>query len=265
MILAVLDRRADVPAAPGRRLRLHGRRRPPHRAGGRPRGGPGDGQLASPTGRCPGAPSRSARSGWPARSARSPASPAGWPRPPGSASPRPLVPPASLGGGPGPRRHAGRRGAATSGHAVRADDPPGLSRRRERSTQRSAPSARPTPQRLRLRRRPAGAARCVRPTRPFREESTIPVDRSDDELLRADPGRGRARHRPARRPGADPARPHRRADRARPRQRVGARCAPAASRWTSSSPPPGCASWPRWTARSSSTATAPGSCAPPPS
>ena len=58
----------------------------------------------------PAAPSRSARWAWPARSARSPASPAGWPRPPGSASPGPIVPAGSLGSGPAARGHAGRRG-----------------------------------------------------------------------------------------------------------------------------------------------------------
>ena len=91
------------------------------------------------------------------------------------------------------------------------------------------------------------------------------MERSDDELLRATLAAVAPGTDAARRPRADPARPHRRADRARLRQDGRGALPPAASRSTSSSPPPGCASWPRWTARSSSTATSPGSCAPPPS
>ena len=53
------------------------------------------------------------------------------------------------------------------------------------------------------------------------------------------------------------------ADRARLRRGRRGRCAPAASSSTSSSPPRGCASWRRWTARSCSTATPPASCGPP--
>ena len=57
-----------------------------------------------------------------------------------------------------------------------------------------------------------------------------------------------AGHRAARRPRADPARPHRRADRARLRRAASRPSATAASRWTCATRRPGCASCPRWTA-----------------
>ena len=53
----------------------------------------------------------------------------------------------------------------------------------------------------------------------------------------------------ARRTGAHPAGQYRRADRPRLDQRRSSSCAPAGSRWTSSSRPPGCGSCARWTAR----------------
>ena len=54
MILAVLDRRADVPAATGRLLRRDRRRGAPDRAGRRPGGGAGHGQLRRRPGAAPG-------------------------------------------------------------------------------------------------------------------------------------------------------------------------------------------------------------------
>ena len=77
-----------------------------------------------------------------------------------------------------------------------------------------------------------------------------------------DPGLDRARHAPARRARTHPARPHRRPDRRWATTRSSSRSRPAASPSTSRSPPPACASWPRWTARSSSTRTSPASTAP---
>ena len=95
-------------------------------------------------------------------------------------------------------------------------------------------------------------------------DGVVGTDRSDETLrLRATLASIAPGTDAARRAGADPARPHRRPDRARPRQdrRVDLDRRLHAS--TSRSPPPACASWPRWTARSSSTRTSPGSSAPP--
>ena len=121
--------------------------------------------------------------------------------------------------------------------------------------------------------RSAIAARLAHDLRPtVRARSTSSVDERADAVraptsvdadsLRADPRRGRTGHRAARRPRTHPARPHRRADRPRLRQdrRVAVHRRLRARRRVLA--PPGCASWPRWTARSSSTATARASCAP---
>ena len=82
----------------------------------------------------------------------------------------------------------------------------------------------------------------------------------------ADPARDHraagARHRAARRTGAHPARPHRRPDRDRLRRQRRGASATAASNSTSATHRPGCASCPRWTARSCCPPTAAASCGP---
>ena len=93
-----------------------------------------------------------------------------------------------------------------------------------------------------------------RPRLSPREDVAVATERSDEQLrLRATLATIAPGTAAARRPRADPARPHRRADRARPRQDRRVDLPPAASSSTCRSPPPACASWPRWTARSSST------------
>ena len=72
-----------------------------------------------------------------------------------------------------------------------------------------------------------------------------------EERLRAAARPGRPRHRAPGRAGAHPARSYRRARRPRAGQDRREHVPAAGSRSTWSSPPTGCASWPRWTARSS--------------
>ena len=237
-----------VPARATRRLRGHRRRGPAHRAGRRPRRGAGRRRRPRPTCRCRRA--RRRRRGGPGRRGA-----------PVTGLSRRLAEAARLGfthaivprdPGPCPTGSACSRsttwprcsarcadrvafatGPATRPH--RRDASPPLRSDRAPSSARGAASAERR-EGARWRRRP---------------RTSIPTSRCAGDR------HGRPRHGPARRPRAHPARPHRRAHRDRPRQGQSTRCAAAASPSTSTSPPPGCASWRRWTARSSSTATSP--------
>ena len=249
------------PARRRRRLLRDRRRRPGDRAGGRPgaragggvgrpghaaAAGPGGGRRGRPVRR--GAPGRRGRPaagrGGPARLHR-----ARW------CPPEPGPVPAGL----RVDRGAGHAALARCAGAAAAAGDAGAARRASRSAE---PRGRVTVDGLAARAiaRTVAADRRLAQPRPGGEQVAVP-DREDKlrtTLAMVAPGTGAAG-----RPGADPARQHRRADRARLRPAWSRRCAPAASRWTSSSPPPGCASWPRWTARSCCHRRLAGSCAPP--
>ena len=121
MILAVLDKRADAADRRQRRLRR------PRSAGC---GSPSRPPTSRSASRVAGAVDRPAAAAgtdrvrrgraWPARSARSPASTAGSPRPPGSASPGRVVPAGSLGGGPHRPTACGSSRSPTCADAVAA-------------------------------------------------------------------------------------------------------------------------------------------------